>query len=239
MSTLEFNYLIGNHSGSLKSFAYNFTKNVEDAEDLLQDTLVKAIRYKDNFQDGTNFKGWLFTIMRNRFYADLRAQSRRPTGADSDQAAPLAAVAGAAAYAALAVSSAASPLAGEALLAAAAAALCGTAWAALALRSGSLLLPLALHAANNALASVLAAVDGQPGCAPAPRTPVLSAALALTLAIYGGVAVWLLVGLRAEVATPAGAAALRARNSLAFAYMLEGAPPPPTDDAAGGKSKTV
>ena len=67
MSTLEFNYLIGNHSGSLKSFAYNFTKNVEDAEDLLQDTLVKAIRYKDNFQDGTNFKGWLFTIMRNIF----------------------------------------------------------------------------------------------------------------------------------------------------------------------------
>ena len=67
MSTLEFNYLIGNHSGSLKSFAYNFTKNTEDAEDLLQDTLLKAIRYKDNFQDGTNFKGWLFTIMRNIF----------------------------------------------------------------------------------------------------------------------------------------------------------------------------
>ena len=74
MSTLEFNYLIGNHSGSLKSFAYNFTKNTEDAEDLLQDTLLKAIRYKDNFQDGTNFKGWLFTIMRNIFLNNCKKQ---------------------------------------------------------------------------------------------------------------------------------------------------------------------
>ena len=79
MSTLEFNYLIGNHSGSLKSFAYNFTKNVEDAEDLLQDTLVKAIRYKDNFQDGTNFKGWLFTIMRNIFINNYRRKSKQNT----------------------------------------------------------------------------------------------------------------------------------------------------------------
>ena len=79
MSTLEFNYLIGNHSGSLKSFAYNFTKNVEDAEDLLQDTLVKAIRYKDNFQDGTNFKGWLFTIMRNIFINNYKRKKLQKT----------------------------------------------------------------------------------------------------------------------------------------------------------------
>ena len=83
MSTLEFNYLIGNHSGSLKSFAYNFTKNVEDAEDLLQDTLVKAIRYKDNFQDGTNFKGWLFTIMRNIFINNYRRKAKQNTIFDS------------------------------------------------------------------------------------------------------------------------------------------------------------
>ena len=83
MSTLEFNYLIGNHSGSLKSFAYNFTKNVEDAEDLLQDTLVKAIRYKDNFQDGTNFKGWLFTIMRNIFINNYKRKKLQKTINDS------------------------------------------------------------------------------------------------------------------------------------------------------------
>jgi RNA polymerase sigma-70 factor, ECF subfamily len=67
MSTLEFNHLVKVNSPSLHSFAYNFTKNVEDAEDLLQDTVLKALRYKENFQDGTNFKGWLFTIMRNIF----------------------------------------------------------------------------------------------------------------------------------------------------------------------------
>ena len=83
MSTLEFNYLIGNYSGSLKSFAYNFTKNTEDAEDLLQDTLLKAIRYKDNFQDGTNFKGWLFTIMRNIFINNYKRKKLQKTINDS------------------------------------------------------------------------------------------------------------------------------------------------------------
>ena len=59
----------------LRVFARFMCREREAADDLVQ-----------------NLKGWLFTIMRNRFYADLRAQSRRPTGADSDQAAPLAAV---------------------------------------------------------------------------------------------------------------------------------------------------
>lgn len=67
MSTLEFNHLVTVHSSHLKGFAIHFTKNTEDAEDLIQDTLFKALRYKDHFQDGTNFKGWLYTIMRNIF----------------------------------------------------------------------------------------------------------------------------------------------------------------------------
>jgi RNA polymerase sigma-70 factor (ECF subfamily) len=67
MSTLEFNHLVTVHSSHLKGFAIHFTKNTEDAEDLIQDTLYKALRYKDHFQDGTNFKGWLYTIMRNIF----------------------------------------------------------------------------------------------------------------------------------------------------------------------------
>jgi RNA polymerase sigma factor (sigma-70 family) len=74
MSTLEFNHLVRVNSPSLHSFAYNFTKNVEDAEDLLQDTVLKALRYKENFQDGTNFKGWLFTIMRNIFLNNCKKQ---------------------------------------------------------------------------------------------------------------------------------------------------------------------
>jgi RNA polymerase sigma factor (sigma-70 family) len=67
MSTLEFNHLVSSNSQQLKGFAFNFTRNMEDAEDLIQDTLYKALRYKDHFQEGTNFKGWLYTIMRNIF----------------------------------------------------------------------------------------------------------------------------------------------------------------------------
>jgi RNA polymerase sigma-70 factor (ECF subfamily) len=67
MSTLEFNHLVANNSSQLRGFAFNYTKNWDDAEDLIQDTLYKALRYKDYFQEGTNFKGWLFTIMRNIF----------------------------------------------------------------------------------------------------------------------------------------------------------------------------
>ncbi len=67
MSTLEFNHLVTMNSNQLRGFAFNYTKNWDDAEDLIQDTLFKALRYKDYFQEGTNFKGWLFTIMRNIF----------------------------------------------------------------------------------------------------------------------------------------------------------------------------
>ncbi len=67
MSTLEFNHLVASNSTQLRGFAFNYTKNWDDAEDLIQDTLFKALRYKDYFQEGTNFKGWLFTIMRNIF----------------------------------------------------------------------------------------------------------------------------------------------------------------------------
>jgi RNA polymerase sigma-70 factor (ECF subfamily) len=67
---------------SLKGFAYNFTRNVTDAEDLLQDTLLKALRYKDNFQEGTNFKGWLFTIMRNIFINNYKRKKLQNTITD-------------------------------------------------------------------------------------------------------------------------------------------------------------
>jgi RNA polymerase sigma factor (sigma-70 family) len=82
MSTLEFNKLLTFNAQSLKGFAYNFTRNVEDAEDLLQDTMVKALRYKDHFQEGTNFKGWLFTIMRNIFINNYKRRKLQNTISD-------------------------------------------------------------------------------------------------------------------------------------------------------------
>lgn len=72
MTKLEFNYLVNYHSVSLKSYALNFTKDSEDANDLVQDTLLKAITYYNKFKDGTNLKGWLFTIMKNTFINNYR-----------------------------------------------------------------------------------------------------------------------------------------------------------------------
>lgn len=64
----------------------NFTKNIEDADDLIQDTMLKALKYRENFADGTNFRGWLYTIMRNIFLNKCKRQQSthkifsRPSG---------------------------------------------------------------------------------------------------------------------------------------------------------------
>lgn len=77
METLTFTKEVWSHYQPLLNFAFKFTKNTEDAEDLLQDTLVKAIRYETQFQSGTNLKSWLFTIMRNTFINNYRAKVRQ------------------------------------------------------------------------------------------------------------------------------------------------------------------
>ena len=76
----------------LRAFARFMCRNPEAADDLVQNTVLAALDKQSQFQPGTNLKGWMFTIMRNRFYSDLRSQRRRPAGVDADQAAPLAAV---------------------------------------------------------------------------------------------------------------------------------------------------
>src|SRR5690606_19482368 len=65
MNKLEFNALVVQQSDSLKNYARNFTRDHEDANDLVQDTLLKAVTYFKNFREGTNLKGWLYTIMKN------------------------------------------------------------------------------------------------------------------------------------------------------------------------------
>jgi len=79
MTQLQFNHQLNSYSGSLRSFALNFTKNVEDANDLVQDTLLKAITYYGRFKEGTNLKGWLFTIMRNTFINNYRRMVKANT----------------------------------------------------------------------------------------------------------------------------------------------------------------
>ena len=83
MSTLEFNNLIIQYSNPLLAFAKNLTKDHEDANDLLQETRLKAIRYKDKFKEGTNIKAWLFTIMKNTFINDYRRKKKQNTMFDS------------------------------------------------------------------------------------------------------------------------------------------------------------
>ena len=72
MTKNEFNLQLNDHSGSLQSFALNFTKDIEDANDLVQDTMLKAVTYYSKFKEGTNLKGWLFTIMKNTFINNYR-----------------------------------------------------------------------------------------------------------------------------------------------------------------------
>jgi RNA polymerase sigma-70 factor (ECF subfamily) len=64
---------------SLRNFAYSLTSNPEDANDLLQDTFLKALLYKDKFEDDTNLKAWLYTIMRNTFINNYRRKVKSNT----------------------------------------------------------------------------------------------------------------------------------------------------------------
>ena len=72
MSTLEFNKQVLNFKSPLGYFALSLTSNSEDAKDLVQDTMVKALVYKDKFTDATNLKAWLYTIMKNTFINNYR-----------------------------------------------------------------------------------------------------------------------------------------------------------------------
>ena len=79
MTAIEFNYQLTSLQGSLERFAYSLTSNFEDARDLLQETFVKAISYRDKFADDTNLKAWTFTIMKNTFINNYRRRQRNKT----------------------------------------------------------------------------------------------------------------------------------------------------------------
>lgn len=68
--------------GNLLSFAYQLTTNREEAQDLLQDTTLKALDNEDKYVDNVNFIGWIFTIMRNIFINNYRQTVRKATVID-------------------------------------------------------------------------------------------------------------------------------------------------------------
>ena len=83
MTAIEFNYQLTNLSDSLERFALSLTSNREDARDLLQETFVKAISFRDKFADDTNLKAWTFTIMKNTFINNYRKAVKANTTFDS------------------------------------------------------------------------------------------------------------------------------------------------------------
>lgn len=74
----------------LRAFAVSLSQNSDRADDLVQETLVKAWDKHATFQPGTNLKAWLFTILRNEFYSQMRKRGREVQDSDGIMTARLA-----------------------------------------------------------------------------------------------------------------------------------------------------
>jgi len=72
------------HADALFNFAYHLTYNEDDANDLVQEAYLKAYKYIDHYQPGTNAKAWLFKILKNSFINDYRKSVKRPSTVDYD-----------------------------------------------------------------------------------------------------------------------------------------------------------
>lgn len=70
------------HINALKTFAYHLTYDEEDANDLVQETYMKAHRFIDRYIQGTNAKAWLFKILKNAYINHYRKRSKQPTRVD-------------------------------------------------------------------------------------------------------------------------------------------------------------
>jgi len=76
MTQIEFNYHVKEQYQPLRGFALKLTRDSEDADDLVQETMLKAFMNRDKFTPGTNLKGWLHTILRNLFINNYRRKSK-------------------------------------------------------------------------------------------------------------------------------------------------------------------
>ena len=70
---------------ALYNFAFHLTHNEDDANDLVQDTYLKAYRFIDKYHQGTNAKAWLFKILKNAFINNYRRKSKQPTKVDYEE----------------------------------------------------------------------------------------------------------------------------------------------------------
>lgn len=81
----DFNDEMIPHLDALYNFALRLTSEPNDAEDLVQDTVVKAYRFFDSYEKGTNAKAWLFRILKNSYINKYRKQSKKPQEVDYDE----------------------------------------------------------------------------------------------------------------------------------------------------------
>ena len=79
----DFQTNLMNLQSNLLNFAFMLTSNRDDAYDLLQDTTLKALDNQEKYAENTNFKGWVFTIMRNIFINNYRRTARAATIVDT------------------------------------------------------------------------------------------------------------------------------------------------------------
>lgn len=70
------------HADALYNFAFHLTYDEDDANDLVQDTFLKAYRFIDSYERGTNAKAWLFKILKNGFINEYRRKTRQPNEVD-------------------------------------------------------------------------------------------------------------------------------------------------------------
>lgn len=87
--TAEFKSALLGEVQQLRFFALSLTNAPDRADDLVQETLIKAWAAADRFQAGTSIRAWLFTIMRNTFFSDYRKARREVQDTDGEQAAKL------------------------------------------------------------------------------------------------------------------------------------------------------
>ncbi|MEO6289511.1 MAG: RNA polymerase sigma factor [Ginsengibacter sp.] len=83
MSTVEFNQLLILNSEFLKPFAFTLTRDSENAKDLIQETMYRAVANREKYNVGTNIKAWLYTIVRNIFINNYRKKIKQNVILDS------------------------------------------------------------------------------------------------------------------------------------------------------------
>jgi RNA polymerase sigma-70 factor (ECF subfamily) len=81
-SSDEFRQLLVAAIPGLRAFSLSLTSRGATADDLVQETLMKAWKHQDSFKPGTNLRAWLFTILRNEFYSQLRKRKREVEDVD-------------------------------------------------------------------------------------------------------------------------------------------------------------